>query len=686
MDDEDIVVSIYGRLKDDQAPFSLVALPDAQFYTEQSWGGRNYMFRAQTQWVVDNQDRMNIAHTVQLGDCTQNGDNGGNDIEWKRADTTMSILENPITTRIPDGMSYTMCVGNHDQTPMFDPNGTTHFFNKYFGVDRFSGRYYWGGNYSDNADNSYQLFSKNGLDFIVISVEFDEAANPLVLDWADALLKHHSKRSAIIVGHYFLDKDGNFSAQGEATYEALKDNPNLFLMLSGHQGGEAVRRNTFQGRTVYAMLSNYQWRSKGGSGMLRVMKIDPSKRSMEVATYSPWLDQYERDDNSQFKLEDLNIESTASPFTLIKKEILKEGEFDFTWTGLTTDTVYEWYATVTDGKDTIVGPINEINTHVESSLPHLTVSETDICEGDQVVLKAHGGQLYNFYVNNERVTPTSRQNVLALTNLKHGDEIEVLSHNGCFPSVSRPIYMSVTGRPEIQVSGSDTNLAICSGDTIWVSAKGAEEIEYHLNDKLLHRGPETKVELHLSDQLTVTGSNECFSTVESLVYDIKELPYAEIRQVDDILHSNHPMGNQWFFNNELLTDETGPFLQPKENGDYTLMVTNEFGCVGNLSTPFKYSTSGIRDASGRIGFEIYPNPFSDFIRIKAAQSFKDVRVEVFDATGHQVLGITRDFGENGSSQWLTINSGTHDLKAGVYFIRVSTETSAFSGRVVSVYR
>jgi hypothetical protein len=56
------------------------------------------------------------------------------------------------------------------------------------------------------------------------------------------------------------------------------------------------------------MLSDYQW-YKGdwfGYGYLRVLQFDYSKKTIQVATYSPYMDDYLTDDSNQFTL-DLNL-------------------------------------------------------------------------------------------------------------------------------------------------------------------------------------------------------------------------------------------------------------------------------------------------------------------------------------------------------------------------------------------
>ena len=244
-DAQNLTVTFYGRIfsASPGADFSMIALPDAQFYTAQTTGN-NLTFKQQTQWVVDNRVTDNIAFVSQLGDITNDGDN--DIVQWRRADTTMSILEGA-------NLPYGIDVGNHDQT-----TGTT-YYNQFFGASRFSGRPYYGGHFGTNNNNNFELFSASGMDFLVINLE--NGASASAIHWADTLMKTYSTRRAVVVNHSLLANaanPANFSSTGQAIYDSLKDNANLFLMLCGHVDGEGQRQDTYNGHIVYSLLSDYQ--------------------------------------------------------------------------------------------------------------------------------------------------------------------------------------------------------------------------------------------------------------------------------------------------------------------------------------------------------------------------------------------------------------------------------------------
>ena len=354
-----MTVRFYGRTTASGGEdFTLIGLPDTQFYTSSMNGGSTAIFKDQTQWIVDNWGTLNIVYVAHLGDCAQNGD--ANIAEWQNADTAMTTLE---TVALPDGIPFGIAVGNHDQSPIGDADGTTTYYNQFFGETRFSGRGYYGGHYGSNNDNHYDLFSASGKDFIVIYIEYDTSPDAAVHNWADSLLSVYGTRRGIVVSHYLIGtgNPGSFATQGQAIYDALKDNPNLFLMLCGHVDGEGQRTDVFSGDSVYTLLADYQGSSNGGNGWLRIMEFSPANDEIRVKTYSPWLDSWETDANSQFTL---SYDMEGSAFQLIDTNtgVPSGSNTSVVWPGLSTGTGYEWYVEVSDSFSTTTGPVWSFTT------------------------------------------------------------------------------------------------------------------------------------------------------------------------------------------------------------------------------------------------------------------------------------------------------------------------------------
>lgn len=397
-------VKFYGRKKTSSGnKFTIIGLPDTQFYTEEvqgtnsGGGGHNGIFKAQNQWISNHLADSAIAFVVQLGDCVQNGDNppgADKQIEWKRADTAFKIIENQVSLS-PYGIPYGICVGNHDQGVIGDPNSTNLYYNQYFGTSRFTGRSYYGGHFGTNNDNHYELFSAGGIDFIHISIEYyangTTTSLQAVLDWADNLLKTYPNRKGIISSHNILGT-GNpapFQGPGQKIYDDLKDNTNLILMLAGHVPGEGRRSDTYLGNTVHTLMSDYQsGYSNGGNGYLRIMQFIPNQNLLSVKTYSPYSNTSFTTSTSQFTLP-VNM---TEAFALIgtNNNVPSGSQTCMNWPSLDPGTEYEWYVEISDGVNTITSSIWSFTTPIGQQPPAITTQPQAqaVCEGNTVTFNS----------------------------------------------------------------------------------------------------------------------------------------------------------------------------------------------------------------------------------------------------------------------------------------------------------
>jgi hypothetical protein len=383
-DGDDLTVTFYGRwLYTTTAPnFSIVALPDTQYY---SCGdlclSDPAIFVTQTQWIVSNRVDRNIAFVTHLGDVVEFGDLF--EEHWQNADAAMSLLETPLLPQWPDGTPYGIAVGNHDQY-----FGTT-WFNSYFGVARFQGREYYGGHYGSTNNNHFDLFSVGNLEFVVVHLEYDASADPAVLAWADQLLKTYAGRRAIVSSHFLIwpGDPGDFGEQGQAIYDELKDNPNLFLMLCGHHTEEGRRVDLFQGHTVHTLLSDYQNRANGGDGWLRLVEFWPPDNEIQVHTYSPVLDEWETDADSEFTVPYV-MDRSVYQVIAVNEGIPSGLSTAAHWPDLFPATNYEWYVAVSDGISTTVGPLWTFTTADEPIAGLSAINDSPTRLGEATTLTA----------------------------------------------------------------------------------------------------------------------------------------------------------------------------------------------------------------------------------------------------------------------------------------------------------
>ncbi|HBE71077.1 MAG TPA: hypothetical protein DDW52_23265, partial [Planctomycetaceae bacterium] len=293
---------------------TIVALPDTQIYCERF----PQHFRAQTEWVVANRERLGIAAVFHEGDIT----NRNTPEQWDHARHAMDALWGKVPV---------VCApGNHDMGP--GGNGATHdsLMSKYLTEQDFAKHASFRGTLDPGrTENNFSLFEAGGTEWIGIALEW--APRDRALAWADELLKKHSERRAILVTHAYTYYDDSIyditqrTDQDWSPYRyGVKDSPegvndggdiwkkvidhheNVELVLSGHVLGDGAGRvtsRTRNGNSVHQVLANYQMLPEGGQGWLRLIEFLPDGQTIQIRTYSPVLDQFNTDPQHQFRLE-----------------------------------------------------------------------------------------------------------------------------------------------------------------------------------------------------------------------------------------------------------------------------------------------------------------------------------------------------------------------------------------------
>ncbi len=339
----------------DEYDYTFVWMSDTQYYSE----SYPYIFERQTSWIAEKQDELKIKYVFHTGDLVDNFDQ---EQEWKYADQYMGILDN-------NNVPYGVLAGNHDVDQLL--NDYTEFY-KYFGADRFENYSYYGGSYKNNRGH-YDLISSNGNDFIMMYMGWGVEDEDL--EWMNHILKQYPNRKAILNFHEYLLVSGNRSPLGNKIYsKVVEKNPNVIAVLSGHyhdsetlvsevdDNGDGVAD-----REVYQMLGDYQGGPEGGQGYLKLLHFDQDNNRILVNTYSPYLDDYNYYDPSEFPGKDemvINLDlsvdekAVATDYFAVsvktdeligQQEGVKSGSTaEVTWTGLTENETYSWFAQAED--------------------------------------------------------------------------------------------------------------------------------------------------------------------------------------------------------------------------------------------------------------------------------------------------------------------------------------------------
>jgi hypothetical protein len=121
-------------------------------------------------------------------------------------------------------------------------------------------------------------------------------------------MAQYPNHRALLSTHAFLDKDAgrNPHVCTDTNYiwdDFVKLHKNLQLVVSGHVHAESRRTDkNLAGNDVYQMLADFQEEDYGGNGWLRILTFSPANNTIKVKTYSPSLNKFQEDTNSQFEV------------------------------------------------------------------------------------------------------------------------------------------------------------------------------------------------------------------------------------------------------------------------------------------------------------------------------------------------------------------------------------------------
>lgn len=167
----------------------------------------------------------------------------------------------------------------------------------------------------------------------------------------------------------------------------------------------------------------------------------------------------------------------------------------------------------------------------------------------------------------------------------------------------------------------------------------------------------------------VTDSNGCVQqsdTIQVTIYPVPGVP--TVTRSGNTLTSTFGFTYQWYLDGQILTGQTGQSISPSASGNYTVVVSNGFGCTTE-SAPFEFLTEIDPD---RIPNAFSPNGdgYNDIFFIENIEFFSEAEFVVFNRWGQKVfesVGYANDWDGRGigggmlpdGNYWYTL-----DLKMG----------------------
>ena len=347
------VTSNANAQTDSAKSWTIAVIPDTQYYVRSTENAP--IFTEITQWLADNQEKINLQLVLHVGDIVDNNSKE----QWTRAKESLQVLDG----KVP----YVLAVGNHDLGKNSSDRST--MLNEYFKIsdnplnEKIFGGYFENG----HMENAWYNFKYNNKDYIIFSLEFGPRNE--VVQWANGIAGLNPDKSFMLVTHEFIDQESTlFSDDGMAahTVRETKNSPygygiskigsvncgqelwdsfinkysNFELIFNGHYKAykktgptkkdvEAIwnelavsyRKDTYPGeRIVHQMLFNGQWAPKGGNGWIRLLTFSPDNETVTVKTFSPYLartsennsDAWKTDKDNQFDLKIPTVKTVST--------------------------------------------------------------------------------------------------------------------------------------------------------------------------------------------------------------------------------------------------------------------------------------------------------------------------------------------------------------------------------------
>jgi antitoxin component YwqK of YwqJK toxin-antitoxin module len=310
-------------------PFTIVLLPDTQFYNELQAGSRTHIFDSQTQWIASHVNDLNIKLVLHLGDIVEQS----RESLYKNAHESFSYLDGIVP--------YVVTIGNHDIFWVKLPrphliNNVDHreLFHKNFPLKKFQAMSSFGDVFQDNSlqfsigetskreiENSYHFFNLGGVEYMVLALEHRPKDN--ILAWANKIAEKFKEKQIILLTHEYVEKKDTLAdPYGQDIWEKFaRKHKNIRFVFSGHakNPGKLIGKGD-HGNSTFQIGTNYQFDENGGDGFLRLLKFYPKQKKIMVETFSPLLNQYKTDEKSRFSID---LEKNIFSKKRIEKKIKK---------------------------------------------------------------------------------------------------------------------------------------------------------------------------------------------------------------------------------------------------------------------------------------------------------------------------------------------------------------------------
>lgn len=137
---------------------------------------------------------------------------------------------------------------------------------------------------------------------------------------------------------------------------------------------------------------------------------------------------------------------------------------------------------------------------------------------------------------------------------------------------------------------------------------------------------------------TVTNALGCVSpkTISVIIQEHSSAPVTPVVTVlADVLHSDAPLGNQWYDENGAIAGATDQEYTAPATGNYYTIVTLD-GCISDTSNVVFIDFTAVDPIDANSDIKVYPNPVRDELIIEVPGNSENVKFEILNSLGQVV--------------------------------------------------
>jgi hypothetical protein len=242
----------------------------------------------------------------------------------------------------------------------------------------------------------------------------------------------------------------------------------------------------------------------------------------------------------------------------------------------------------------------------------------------------------------------------------------VTNENGCISEISDDFIVN-SGEPAI-TGASD----VCLFEEVNYSTVFIDDAEYNwqvTNGSIIGKNNLNEVSVlweligigNISLIRTMDGNNKKEVSSDVNIHQLPDKPFISYNN-DNILKSSAEYGNQWYLNGSKIEGATDAEYQIKEEGLYQVQVTDEYGCISEMSDEFFYTN--IFESNETENFLLYPNPSKNEIVIELKEVNHDNITFIISDINGKVINIKSSYINFGQYKLdvSELNSGTYNIK------------------------